>query len=539
MTNGQNEMVPHRMFVRRCQSAGGRQKVVDSSGKSLNGTRLLASTVALKRVLNRGVLAADEEMVGVLVPPSVGGALINTALSLDHRVAVNLNYTLSPDVMNFCISECGIKTVVTSRAFMEKRPFEPDDAKLVYLEDLAQQVSFFDKLVGGYQAKFCSPEKIDRIHDLDSIQPDDLLTIIFTSGSTGDPKGVKLSNRNISSNIAAVNELFHITEKDVILGVLPFFHSFGYTGTLWLTMSLEASSVYHFNPLDSRTVGTLSDEHDVSIILATPTFLRSYMRRCTPEQMHHLDLVIVGAEKLPKELAEQFKEKFGIEPTEGYGTTELSPVASMNVPDHRASEGTPPGTRLGTVGKVAPGSEIKVVDPDSRADLGLDTEGLLMYRGPNVMMGYLNNDEATAEKIRDGWYDTGDMGVIDEEGFITITGRMSRFSKIGGEMVPHIKIEQELERFIEGEDEDPMIQVAVTAVPDARKGERLIVLHRPLGDKTIDGLLQSLSDLGLPNIWIPSSNSFLEVEEIPLLGTGKMDLKAVQQVAIDNFTEGE
>ena len=255
--------------------------------------------------------------------------------------------------------------------------------------------------------------------------------------------------------------------------------------------------------------------------------------------MHHLDLVIVGAEKLPKDLAEQFKEKFGVEPTEGYGTTELSPVASMNVPDHRASEGADPGTRLGTVGKVAPGSEIKVVDPDSRADLGLDTEGLLVYRGPNVMMGYLNNDEATAEKIRDGWYDTGDMGVIDEEGFITITGRMSRFSKIGGEMVPHIKIEQELERLIEGEDEDPMIQVAVTAVPAARKGERLIVLHRSLGDKTVDGLLQSLSDLGLPNIWIPSSDSFLEVEEIPLLGTGKMDLKAVQQVATDNFTEGE
>ena len=539
MTNGQSEMVPHRMFVRRCQSAGDRQKVVDSSGKSLSGTRLLAGTVALKRVRNRGVLAADEKMVGVLVPPSVGGALINTALSLDHRVAVNLNYTLSPDVMNFCISECGIKTVVTSRAFMEKRPFEPDDAKLVYLEDLAQQVAFFDKLVGGYQAKFCSPEKLDRIHDLNSIQPDDLLTIIFTSGSTGNPKGVKLSNRNVSSNIGAVNELFHITEKDVILGVLPFFHSFGYTGTLWLTMSLEASSVYHFNPLDSRTVGTLSDAHDVSIILATPTFLRSYMRRCTPEQMHHLDLVIVGAEKLPKDLAEQFKEKFGVEPTEGYGTTELSPVASMNVPDHRASEGAAPGPRLGTVGKVAPGSEIKVVDPDSRADLGLDTEGLLVYRGPNVMMGYLNNEEATAEKIRDGWYDTGDMGVIDEEGFITITGRMSRFSKIGGEMVPHIKIEQELERLIEGEDEDPMIQVAVTAVPDARKGERLIVLHRPLGDKTVDGLLQSLSDLGLPNIWIPSSDSFLEVEEIPLLGTGKMDLKAVQQVATDNFTEGE
>jgi acyl-[acyl-carrier-protein]-phospholipid O-acyltransferase/long-chain-fatty-acid--[acyl-carrier-protein] ligase len=529
-------MVPVRQLIRSCKSAGSRQKIADSSGKALDGTKLLAGTVALKRVLNRGVLDADDKMVGVLIPPSVGGTIANTALTLDHRVAVNLNYTLSAEVMNFCIKDCGIRKVLTSRAFMEKRPFEPDEAELVYLEDLSEQVTGFDKLIGILQSKLLPAGLLDKIHGLERIEWDDLMTIIFTSGSTGDPKGVMLSNRNVGTNIEAVNEMFHITAEDVMLGVLPFFHSFGFMGTLWLTMTLEASCVYHFNPLDSRTVGTLSEEHGVSIILATPTFLRSYMRRCTPEQMHRLDLVIVGAEALPKDLAEQFQEKFGIEPTEGYGTTELSPVASMNVPAHRAAEGSPPGSRLGTVGKVAPGSEIKVIDADSRQDLGIDTEGLLVYRGPNVMMGYLNNEEATAEKIRDGWYDTGDMGVIDGEGFITITGRMSRFSKIGGEMVPHIKIEQELERMIEGDDEDPVIQVAVAAVPDARKGERLIVLHRKLPAAiTIDALLQGLSDLGLPNLWIPNSDSFLEVQEIPLLGTGKMDLKAVNQVATDHF----
>ena len=531
-------MIPPRMFIRRCLSAGARTKVSDSNGKSLGGTKLLISTIALKRVLNRGVLGSDEEMVGVLVPPSVPGTLINTALTLDHRISVNLNYTLSPEVMNYCIAECGIKTVVTSRAFMEKRPFEPESARLVYLEDLAEQVGLMDKLVGAWQAKFCSAEKLDRIHGLEDIPADDILTIIFTSGSTGNPKGVMLSHRNVASNIQAVDDLFHITAEDVILGVLPFFHSFGYTGTLWLTMSLEASCVYHFNPLDSRTVGTLSEKHGVSIILATPTFLRSYMRRCTPEQMHRLDLVIVGAEKLPQDLAEQFQEKFGVVPTEGYGTTELSPVASFNVPDNRSPEGSPPGTKLGSVGRVAPGSQIKVVDPDSWDDLGTDTEGLLVYSGPNVMVGYLNNEEATAEKVRDGWYDTGDMGVIDADGFITITGRMSRFSKIGGEMVPHIRIEQELARMIEeaGDDDEAGIQVAVSAVPDARKGERLIVLHRTMpGSITIDSLLQGLSDAGLPNIWIPSSDSFLEVEEIPLLGTGKMDLKGVSTMALEHF----
>jgi len=536
VTTKTNGMVPVRQLIRSCKSAGSRQKIADSSGKALDGTKLLAGTVALKRVLNRGVLDADDKMVGVLIPPSVGGTIANTALTLDHRVAVNLNYTLSAEVMNFCIKDCGIRKVLTSRAFMEKRPFEPDEAELVYLEDLSEQVTGFDKLIGILQSKLLPAGLLDKIHGLERIEWDDLMTIIFTSGSTGDPKGVMLSNRNVGTNIEAVNEMFHITAEDVMLGVLPFFHSFGFMGTLWLTMTLEASCVYHFNPLDSRTVGTLSEEHGVSIILATPTFLRSYMRRCTPEQMHRLDLVIVGAEALPKDLAEQFQEKFGIEPTEGYGTTELSPVASMNVPAHRAAEGSPPGSRLGTVGKVAPGSEIKVIDADSRQDLGIDTEGLLVYRGPNVMMGYLNNEEATAEKIRDGWYDTGDMGVIDGEGFITITGRMSRFSKIGGEMVPHIKIEQELERMIEGDDEDPVIQVAVAAVPDARKGERLIVLHRKLPAAiTIDALLQGLSDLGLPNLWIPNSDSFLEVQEIPLLGTGKMDLKAVNKVATDHF----
>ncbi len=536
MAPDQPQLVPPRQLIRTCKSAGNRQKVADSSGKSLSGTRLLAGTVALKRVLNRGVLSADEKMVGVLIPPSVGGTVVNAALSIDHRVAVNLNYTLSAEVMNFCIKDCGIKTVLTSRAFMEKRPFEPDDAKLVYVEDLMQQLTGLDKLVGGLQAKLLPAGMVDAIHGLGRIQPDDLLTIIFTSGSTGDPKGVMLSNNNVGSNIEAVHEMFQITADDVMLGVLPFFHSFGYTGTLWLTLSLESSCVFHFNPLDSRTVGALSEEHGVTIILTTPTFLRSYMKRCTPEQMHRLELVIVGAEKMPTDVAEQFNEKFGVEPTEGYGTTELSPVASMNVPDHRAAAGMPPGTRLGTVGKVCPGSEIKVVDPDSRADLGTDTEGLFLFRGPNVMLGYLNNDKATSEKIQDGWYDTGDMGILDEEGFITITGRMSRFSKIGGEMVPHIKIEQELERMIEGDDEDPVIQVAVAAVPDDRKGERLIVLHRPLpAAVTIDSLIQGLSDQGLPNIWIPSSDSFLEVQEIPLLGTGKMDLKAVGQTALDHF----
>ena len=280
-------------------------------------------------------------------------------------------------------------------------------------------------------------------------------------------------------------------------------------------------------------IAKLLEKHKVSIICATPTFLRSYMKRCSEEVMSSVNLVITGAEKLPPELRDAWKAKYGFEPMEGYGTTELSPLAAVNVPDSRASaEGL---KKDGTVGKVIPQGEAAVFHPDSGKRLGANEEGLLRIKGPNVMLGYLNHPDKTAESIKDGWYDTGDNAKIDEEGFIQITGRQSRFSKIGGEMVPHIRIEEEILRLIDDDDTDePEILCAVTAVPDAKKGERLIVLHKPTS-KPIKEILDGLQEAGLPNLWIPSADSFLEVDVIPLLGTGKLDLRAVKQVAADHF----
>jgi acyl-[acyl-carrier-protein]-phospholipid O-acyltransferase/long-chain-fatty-acid--[acyl-carrier-protein] ligase len=530
-------MVPPRQFLRKCRQALFRPKVADSGGQELTGGRLLAGTLIFKRLLEREVFAPDEKMIGVLLPPSVGGVLANTAVSLSKRVAVNLNYTLSEEDLGYCVRECGIRHVLTSRRFLEKKPFNLD-VEFIYLEDLKEKITGVDKLLGMLQAFLLPAIITERIHGLTTIDPDDLLTVIFTSGSTGNPKGVMLSHHNIASNITAVDQLFHITPSDVLLGILPFFHSFGYTGTLWLTMTLDPKTVYHFNPLDSRQVGKLSEKHGTTIIMATPTFLRSYLKRCTPEQMHKLDLVIVGAEKMPADLSNAFKEKFGVEPTEGYGTTELSPVAAFNVPPHRAGIHEQVTEKFGTVGRVMPGAAAKVVDPDTQAELGTDTEGLLLIQGPNVMCGYLNQPEKTAEVIRDGWYDTGDIAKIDSDGFIEITGRQSRFSKIGGEMVPHIKIEEHLNRIIEvdgDEDDDddaPDVKLAVTSVPDTKKGERIIVLHKPLG-RSVDDILKELGECGLPNLWLPSRDSFIEVDAIPLLGTGKLDLKGVQQTALE------
>ena len=275
--------------------------------------------------------------------------------------------------------------------------------------------------------------------------PDDWLTVSFTSGSTGDPKGVMLTHRNIGSNVEAFNSVLHLSGRDVLVGILPFFHSFGYTVTMWSVLMLDPKGVYHFNPLEPRQVGSLSRRHGGTILVTTPTFLRSYLRRCEAEDFATMEVVVAGAEKLPIELAEAFEKKFQVRPVEGYGTTELSPGVSCNIPASRAVSGRERGCVEGTVGQPFPGISAKIVDLETGEDLGTDKSGMLLIKGPNVMKGYLGQPEKTAEVVRDGWYVTGDVAMIDAEGFIRITGRQSRFSKIGGEMVPHIRIEEALE----------------------------------------------------------------------------------------------
>jgi len=528
--------IPARQFLRACRKAKWRSKVADSAGADLTGGKLLTAALAFRRVLNRSVLSADEETVGVLLPPSAGGAITNAALSLMGKVAVNLNYTLSDDVLNFCIKEAGIRHVITSKKFLEKKPMKLD-AEVVFAEDLKTQISGIDKVVSLFSA-FVEPIAIlERRLGLTTIDPDKMMTIIFTSGSTGEPKGVMLSHRNVGSNIASANQLYQINSHDALLGILPFFHSFGYSLMLWLPLTLDPKGVYHFNPLDGRMVGKLCEQHKITIIAATPTFLKTYLKRCTKEQLAYMDVAIVGAEKLPQQLAEDFHEKFGIWPTEGYGTTELSPLAAANVPDHRSNATSPAqtGSRMGTIGRPIPNVMARIVDLDTGEELPQGESGLMHIRGPNVMLGYLNRPEKTAEVIQDGWYNTGDIAFIDEDGFITITGRLSRFSKIGGEMVPHIRIEEEINKLIDDPDaEEAVIRVAVTAVPNEQKGERIIVLHREL-NKSVEEILKAMSNAGMPNLWLPSADSFLQVDEIPLLGTGKLDLQGVKQRAMAEF----
>jgi acyl-[acyl-carrier-protein]-phospholipid O-acyltransferase/long-chain-fatty-acid--[acyl-carrier-protein] ligase len=515
-----------RDFLRRCRAALSTKLVADSTGVEMTGGSLLMRTLIFRRLLNR-VLSADERFVGLLIPPSCGGVLANAAVTLGGRVAVNLNNTVTSETLNYCIAQCGIRHVLTSKKFMERFDFKLD-AELVYLEDLREQVKLSDKLAGALGAYVLPPAVLERRLGLHKIKPDDLFTIIYTSGSTGKPKGVMLTFDNVGTNVAAIQDLLQLGTHDTVCGILPLFHSMGFTVGLWAVLGLGVKGAYHFSPLDAKVIGKLCADHQVTIMVTTPTFLRNYMRRCASEELASLNLVVTGAEKLPGDLLAAFEEKFGVRPMEGYGTTELSPVVAVNIPRNRAPAWLGNYERIGTVGRPIPGVTAKITHHETGEELGAGESGMLWIKGPNVMQGYYKNPEQTGKVLKDGWYMTGDMALLDEDGFIRITGRLSRFSKIGGEMVPHIHVEELLQRIMS--DDDEKLVVAVTSVPDARKGERLIVFHLPV-EKSVDQITKELAAAGLPNLWTPSSDSFFEVEEIPLLGTGKLDLQAVKELA--------
>jgi acyl-[acyl-carrier-protein]-phospholipid O-acyltransferase/long-chain-fatty-acid--[acyl-carrier-protein] ligase len=524
-----------RLFIRRCREKGARIKVADSSGVKLSGNDLLLRTLALKRIIDREVLQSrfksieDEKHVGVLLPPTVPAVVVNMALTLSRRVAVNLNYTVSESIINRCIEQAQIKHVLTSRKVMEKLGMNLN-AQVVYLEDLKDKATLGDKIVAFTQSKFLPEGMLASQFQLHKNKPDDRLTIIFTSGSTGIPKGVPLTFNNIASNVQGFDATIHVKEDDCFLGILPFFHSFGYTGTLWAVGCLPCSGAFHYNPLEPKQIAKLIETYKCTIVLGTPTFLRGFLKRIEPQQFKTVDVVVVGAEKMPIPLAQAFEERFGVRPIEGYGTTELSPVVAVNVPPSRArtQEGKN-ALREGSVGKPIPGVHARAVSLEDHSKvLGPDQTGMIEISGPNVMQGYLNQPELTAKVMNNGWYITGDVGFVDADGFIHITGRESRFSKIGGEMVPHIQIEEELNKIVGG-DED-ILKLAVCGVPDEKKGEKIIVLYTELPEEP-DAIIKKLIAAGLPSIYIPSPDGFIKVDAIPILGTGKLDLRGLQNLA--------
>ena len=508
-------------FIRTARQQWGRRAIADTSGKHLSYGRTLTGAVALSGKLEG--MIGDAEHVGLLLPPSAGGVLANLALSMLGRVTVNLNYTASEPSFRSAVNQCGIGTVITSRAFLEKVPTLPRLDGMIFMEDLLPAISGWDKFIALLKARLCPAALLCRSA---GFHADQSATVIFSSGSTGEPKGVMLSHHNIMSNIEALRMVFRVDLNDNICSALPFFHSLGFTATLWFPLTSGFSAAYHPNPMEGEKIAQVVREHNSTLLLATPTFLLSYLRRAKREDFASLRLVVTGAEKLKSKVADAFEERFGIRPMEGYGATELSPVITLNLPDVEIDGVKQHGAKEGSVGHPIPGVAIRVVDPESGAILKPGEAGMLQVKGPNVMLGYLGKEEQTAEAVRDGWYLTGDLGVMDEDGFIRITDRISRFSKIGGEMVPHGVVEDELHNRI-----GQSCVLAVTAVPDEKKGERLVVIYTR-GATDAAALQLHLAESDLPNLWKPGRDSFLEVESLPILGTGKLDLKGLKEIAL-------
>jgi acyl-[acyl-carrier-protein]-phospholipid O-acyltransferase/long-chain-fatty-acid--[acyl-carrier-protein] ligase len=524
----------HRQFVRMACRHPLRPCLIDPADEKkpiLNYGETLAAAKVFTKLLRP--LLRDEHMVGVWMPPTRAGAMANIALAFLGKVSVNLNYSATNEVVRSSIKQCGIRKILTARPFLHKAKLDPGpDVEFIYLEDFRKQITTFQRL-RAYLSVLLLPGWIQErwILGLGGHKTDDVATIIFSSGSTGEPKGVVLTHGNIAANAESVVQAIDPVAKDRVLGILPFFHSFGYTVTLWVPLQIGASTAYWPNPLQPKEIGEVCKKYQCTIFLSTPTFLRSFLRRCDAGDFASIRLLVVGAEKMPLSLAKEFNDKFGVMPLEGYGCTELSPVACVNAPNFQQGNISQIGNKPGTIGQPLPGTAAKIVHRETLQPVPCGEEGLLLITGANVMKGYLGKDDLTKQKIIDGWYVTGDLANLDDEGFVTITGREERFAKVGGEMVPLEKVEDELHAIVDSGGERIC---AVTAIPDDKKGERIVVLHLPLPNGlTTQQWWKQLNERGLPNIYVPSPRDFYQVTELPMLGSGKLDLKKCKAQALE------
>jgi acyl-[acyl-carrier-protein]-phospholipid O-acyltransferase/long-chain-fatty-acid--[acyl-carrier-protein] ligase len=516
-----SEDLLHIRFIKTARKRLFSLCMADSTGKKLSWIKALAASFALSRWMGEN---CKTDTAAIMLPATVGGALANIACLMAGKTSVNLNFIAGKDAVSSALSQCGADKIVTSRAFIEKTGFEAD-SRMVFLEDVMKEISTLQWL-SFLAASLILPAKLlSALFCQGRPDPDKLATIIFTSGSTGEPKGVMLSHHNIVSNIEGFQQIFHVSAEDTILGTLPFFHAFGYTATIWFPLLTGFPAVYHPNPMDARGVGELARTRKATLLIGTPTFYNAYIKKCQPGDFSHLRYAIAGAEKLKTQTASEFKARFHKDLLEGYGCTEMGPAVSVNVHDVEDGSIRQQGRRPGTVGHPIPGVSVKVVDQETGEPVAPGTGGMLLVKGPSLMLGYYKNPEATARVMQDGWYVTGDIASVGEDGFITILDRVSRFSKIGGEMVPHVKIEEALASVLG-------CDCAVTSVEDRDRGERIYAFYTRC-DLAPNDAWSLLAATGLPRLWLPKKENIVRLDELPASPTGKLDLKKVKEMALE------
>jgi acyl-[acyl-carrier-protein]-phospholipid O-acyltransferase/long-chain-fatty-acid--[acyl-carrier-protein] ligase len=503
--------------------------VIDGLDHSaLSRSKLLGAAVALSRYLRKEF---PDERIAIILPASKGSVVANLGVTLADKVPVDLNFTIGRAANESCCKRANLRVAISATQFMERLKDFPWPERVLKLDELMPRIK--RQIIFWWIMSILVPAGLLlRLLKIPKEGGHREAVLLFTSGSTGEPKGAVMSHRNVVGNVSQFRQLLDAMRDDAILASLPFFHTFGSTVTLWYPLIEGVRIVTYPNPLEAAKNAALIERYTLTILLATPTFLRGYLRKVEPQQPRTLRLVITGAEKLPLDLAKNFEERFKQKVFEGYGLTETSPVVSVNLPEPQPAkpgEQVQPSSRLGSVGKMAPGIAAEIREPETNRKLSLHETGMLWLRGVNIFEGYLHDAERTADVLQNGWLKTGDLGRFDEDGFLYIEGRLSRFSKIGGEMVPHEAIESRIVDLLglSGRDERP---IAIMGVQDEAKGEALVLLSAV--DVDLAKVRSKLHDAGVPNLWIPKQVQ--RVESIPVLASGKLDLKKCKEIVAND-----
>ena len=523
----------HLSWLKNAKKSKTAFAVADIEGVEISHKKFLTGVLLFSRKIEA---YSPEQNVGLLLPSSGGGAIASMAILSLGKTIVNLNFTAGKKALQSAAQLAEVKHIYTSRKFLDKmqergidlESFFPD-SKLLMLEDIKEEISTLSRIGTLLKAIFL-PASILQKSYFKSVSMNDTAAILFSSGSEGSPKGVELSHSNIAANAKQAAIELGAVESDVIMSTLPTFHAFGFAITTLMPLSEGIPIVCHADPKDVTTIASGIQKYSGTILVGTPTFLRMYTinKKVKSESMQSLRLVVAGAEKLRSEVKDGFEAKFNIPVYEGYGTTETSPGASVNLPDINTPHKL--RNRPGTVGKAFSGTEFRIVDPDSLEPIPTGEDGLILIGGPQIMKGYLKMPEKTAEVIEliDGfrWYRTGDKGHLDEDGFLTIVDRYSRFAKIGGEMISLTTVEEEILDALNTND----LEIAATCLPDQRKGEKIVLLATNNLDES--HFKKLLLDAKVNPLFHPAQ--VILVDEIPKLGSGKTDFGETKKIALVN-----
>ncbi|WP_434339766.1 acyl-[ACP]--phospholipid O-acyltransferase [Motilimonas cestriensis] len=508
--------------------------LTDSISGDVSAYKALTGAICMSRRMKKQIVGQN---VGILMPTSVGGVLANMAAILRGKTLVNLNYTASSDALIAGLEQANVNTIYTAKRFikqLEKRGIDLapvlEGKEVIYLEELNQGISMREKALTLFSVRLL-PAWLLRLLYCQKVKPDATAAILFSSGSEGTPKGVMLSHKNIMANLKQISDVLNTQESDVVMASLPLFHAFGLTVTQFMPLVEGLPMVCHSDPTDALGIGKAVAKHNATIMCGTSTFLRIYSKskKLHPLMFSSLRLVVAGAERLNPEVRQSFELKFNRPILEGYGTTETTPVASVNLPDQLDTQWwqVQIGGKVGTVGMPLPGTSFKVVDPNDFTELPTGEAGMILIGGAQVMQGYLNNPEKTAEVIKeiDGarWYVTGDKGQIDKDGFLTIIDRYSRFAKLGGEMISLGALEQAVAKHLA-----PDQQIVAVALSDEKKGEKIVLLYE--GELATDQVRKAMLEAGVNPLMIPSS--WMSVEQVPKLGSGKTDFSQAKALAM-------